>query len=148
MRGFEDQNLRPMCARVRRLSYSFCRQSDTFLTQRGPKFPTQSVQGKIFDSSAHLDLLGWEEVPVVLKRARLCLLVVDKHLVLAVGLHDERVEVGVDVVLAAHLLLGQQVLALVFEDDVHLLGAGAADVWAEHDVVGAVTVHVGLDVGQ
>merc|ERR1719420_222600 len=94
-----------------------------------------------------LDLLGREEVPVVLERAGLCLLVVDEHLVLSVGLHDERVEVGVDVVLAAHLLLGQQVLALVVEDDVHLLGAGAADVWAEHHVVGAVAVHVSLVEG-
>merc|ERR1719499_151574 len=55
-----------------------------------------------------LDLLGREEVPVVLEGAGLDLLVVDEHLVLSVGLHDERVEMGVDVVLAAHLLLGQQ----------------------------------------
>ena len=92
----------------------------------------------------YLDLLGREEVPVVLERAGLDLLVVDEDLVLSVGLHDERVEMGVDVVLAAHLLLGKQVLSLVVEDDVHLLGAGAADVGAEHHVVGAVAVHVGL----
>merc|ERR1719322_1410711 len=94
-----------------------------------------------------LDLLGREEVPVVLEGAGLDLLVVDEHLVLSVGLHDERVEVGVDVVLAAHLLLGQQVLALVVEDDVHLLGAGAADVGAEHHVVRAVAVHISLVEG-
>jgi hypothetical protein len=37
---------------------------------------------------------------------------------------------GVDVVLAADVLLGQQVLALVVEDDVHLLRSRAADVRA------------------
>ena len=36
------------------------------------------------------------------------------------------------------------VLALVGEDDVDLLGAGAADVGTEHDVVGRVAVHVRL----
>lgn len=41
-------------------------------------------------------------------------------------------------------LLDKVVLALVAEYDVDLLGAGAADVRAEHDVVGRVAVHVGL----
>ena len=36
------------------------------------------------------------------------------------------------------------VLALVAEDDVDLLGAGAADVRAKHDVVRRVPVHVRL----
>ena len=49
-----------------------------------------------------------------------------------------------DVVLAPDVLLDQMVLALVLKDDVDLLGAGSADVRAEHDVVGALTVHVRL----
>ena len=96
---------------------------------------------------SYLDLLGREEVPVVLERAGLDLLVVDEDLVLAVGVHDESVQMSVHVVLAADLLLRQQVLALVFEDDVHFLGAGAADVGSEHDVVGRVSVHAGLVQG-
>ena len=36
------------------------------------------------------------------------------------------------------------VFALVLKDDVDLLGAGPANVWAEHDVVGALAVHVRL----
>ena len=34
------------------------------------------------------------------------------------------------------------VLALVAEDDVHLLGAGTADVRTEHNVVGGLAVHI------
>ena len=49
-----------------------------------------------------------------------------------------------DVVLAPDVLLDQMVLALVLKDDVDLLGAGSADVRAEHDVVGALAVHVRL----
>ena len=45
---------------------------------------------------------------------------------------------------APDVLLDEVVLALVLEDDVHLLGAGAADVGAEHHVVGGVAVHVRL----
>merc|ERR1719167_879677 len=51
---------------------------------------------------------------------------------------------GEDVVLATDVLLDQVVLALVLEDDVDLLGAWAADVRAEHDIVGALAVHVSL----
>ena len=77
-----------------------------------------------------LDLLGWQEVPVFLKTSGLDLLVVDEDLVGAVGVDDERVQVGEDVVLASDLLLGQEVLALVVEDDVNPLGARAANVGA------------------
>ena len=75
-----------------------------------------------------LDLLGRQEVPVFLKASRLDLLVVDEDLVGAVGVDDEGVQVGEDVVLATDLLLGQEVLAFVVEDDVNLLGAGTANV--------------------
>ena len=47
---------------------------------------------------------------------------------------------GVDVVLAPDLLLGQEVPVLVVEDDMDLLGAGTADVGAKHDVVGGLAV--------
>ena len=75
-----------------------------------------------------LDLLGRQEVPVFLKASRLDLLVVDEDLVGAVGVDDEGVQVGEDVVLATDLLLGQEVLASVVEDDVDPLGARAANV--------------------
>ena len=48
---------------------------------------------------------------------------------------------GEDVVLAADVLLGQKVLSLVVEDNVHLLSAWAADVGTKHDVVGRVAMH-------
>ena len=51
---------------------------------------------------------------------------------------------GEHVILAPDVLLDKVVLALVREDDVNLLSAGAADVGAEHDVVGGVSVHGGL----
>jgi hypothetical protein len=41
-------------------------------------------------------------------------------------------------------LLDEMILALVAEDDVDLLRAGAADVGPEHHVVGRVAVHVRL----
>ena len=46
--------------------------------------------------------------------------------------------------LASDVLLGQQVLALVVEDDMYLLGARPADVWAKHDEVGGISMHVFL----
>jgi hypothetical protein len=51
-----------------------------------------------------LNLLGWEEVPVLLQGAGLCLLVVDEDLVGVVGVQDEGVEVSVDVILAPDVL--------------------------------------------
>jgi len=44
--------------------------------------------------------------------------------------------------LASNLFLREQILSLVVEDDVHFLGAVSAYVWAEHDLVRRVTVHV------
>lgn len=49
---------------------------------------------------------------------------------------------GEFVILAADVLVDENVLALVVEDNVHLLGAGPADIRAEHDVVLGVAVHV------
>ena len=45
---------------------------------------------------------------------------------------------------AADVLLDEQVLPLVVEDDVNLLGARSADVWTKHDVVVRLAVHVSL----
>jgi hypothetical protein len=53
--------------------------------------------------------------------------------------------VRLSVELAGDVLLDQVVGALVVEDDVDLAGSGTADVRAEHDSVGGVTVHVLLD---
>ncbi len=44
--------------------------------------------------------------------------------------------------LATNFLLRQQILSLVVENDVHLLRAVATDVWAKHDVVRTITMHV------
>ena len=44
--------------------------------------------------------------------------------------------------LALDVFLDEMVLALVVEDDVHLLGSRAADVRAEHDLVRRLAVHV------
>ncbi len=74
------------------------------------------------------DLLGRQEVPVVFETSGLNLLVVDEDFVGAIGVDDEGVQVGEDVVLASDLLLGQEVLALVIEDDMDLLGARTANV--------------------
>eukprot|EP01137_Pigoraptor_chileana_P022903 Opistho-2@88375 len=88
------------------------------------------------------NLLRGKEVPVLLKRARLDLLEVNVHLVLVVGVEDESVDVAEFVVLAADLLLDEVVLALVVEDHVHLLGAGAANVGSEHNVVLRITIEL------
>merc|ERR1719495_835896 len=91
-----------------------------------------------------LDHLGWEEVPVVSQRATLSLLIVNEHFVGSIGVEDKGVQVSEHVILTADVLLDQVVLALVLEDDVDLLGAGAADVRTEHHVVGRFSVHVCL----
>jgi hypothetical protein len=75
-----------------------------------------------------LDLLGRKEVPVIGQSSRLSLLIVDKDLVCSIRVDDQGVQVGEDVILATDLFLGQEVLAVVVEDDVDLLGAGAANV--------------------
>merc|ERR1719458_2168148 len=67
-------------------------------------------------------------------------LVIDEDLVCAVSVDNQGVEMSEHIVLAPDVLLDQVVLALVGEDDVDLLGAGAADVRAEHDVVRGVSV--------
>ena len=51
-----------------------------------------------------LDLLGGQEVPVVLQRAGLGLLVIDEDLVGVVRVEDEGVQVGEHIVLAANVL--------------------------------------------
>ena len=48
------------------------------------------------------------------------------------------------IILASDVLLDEMVLIFVVEDDVDFLGARAADVWAEHDVVRRVSMHVSL----
>ena len=70
-----------------------------------------------------LDGLRGKEVPIDLELAILCLLVVDLHFLCVVGLHDESIQVGEHVILTTDVLLDDKVLALVIEDDVHLLGA-------------------------
>jgi len=54
---------------------------------------------------------------------------------------------GVHVIFAADVFADQVVLAIVAEDHVDLLGAGTADVRAEHDLVRRLAVHVGLVQG-
>ena len=54
---------------------------------------------------------------------------------------------GEDIILASDVLLDEMVLIFGVEDDVDFLGARAADVWAEHDVVRRVSMHVGLIQG-
>jgi len=75
-----------------------------------------------------LDLLGGKEVPVVGQGSGFGLLVVDEDLVCSVGVDDQCVQVGEDIVLASNLLLGQEVLAVVVKDDVDLLGSWSANV--------------------
>ena len=75
-----------------------------------------------------LDLLRGKEVPVLKKGSRFGLLVVDEDLVCSIGVDDQGVQVGEDVILATDLLLGQEVLAVIVEDDMDLLGAGTANV--------------------
>ena len=73
-----------------------------------------------------LDLLGRQKVPVSLQLTTLHLLVVNLDLIGVVRAHDEGVQVGESVVLAANVFLGQQVLAFVVEDDMDFLGARSA----------------------
>ena len=75
-----------------------------------------------------LDLLGRKEIPVVGQGSGFGLLVVDEDLICSIGVDDQGVQVGEDVVLATDLLLGQEVLAVIVEDDVDLLSAGSANV--------------------
>ncbi len=44
--------------------------------------------------------------------------------------------------LASDVLLGEQVLALVREDHVHLFGTRAADIRTEHHLIGRVPVEI------
>ena len=50
---------------------------------------------------------------------------------------------GLTTYLASDVLLDEQVLPIVVEDDVDLLGARSADVWAEHNIVGGLSIHLG-----
>ena len=77
-----------------------------------------------------LDLFGGKEVPVLLQSSGFGLLVINQDFVGSIRVDNECVQVGEDVILATDLLLGQQVVALVVEDDMHSLGAGAANVGA------------------
>eukprot|EP00123_Amoebidium_parasiticum_P006625 comp17537_c0_seq1/m.17095 comp17537_c0_seq1/g.17095 ORF comp17537_c0_seq1/g.17095 comp17537_c0_seq1/m.17095 type:complete len:403 (+) comp17537_c0_seq1:258-1466(+) len=88
-----------------------------------------------------VDLLGRQEVPVLLELAAGGLLKVNQDLVGVVGLDNKGVQVGRLVVLSRDIDLLEQVLALVGEDDVHTLGA-AANIGAEHDRIRGVTVHL------
>lgn len=87
-----------------------------------------------------VDLLGEKKVEVVVQRATLNLDVVDLDLVGVVRVDNESVQVGKLIRLAGNGLLGQEILALVREDDVDLAVAGAADIGAEHDVVRRLTL--------
>eukprot|EP00756_Hemistasia_phaeocysticola_P019626 Hpha_TRINITY_DN15673_c3_g1::TRINITY_DN15673_c3_g1_i8::g.98002::m.98002 len=88
-----------------------------------------------------VDLLRLQEGPVLLQSAGLLLLAVDLHLVRAVRVDDCRVHVRQPVVHGTRLLLPQQVLTLVVQDEVDLLGV-TADVGAEHHPVRGLTVEV------
>mmetsp|Transcript_27887 Transcript_27887/g.78151 ORF Transcript_27887/g.78151 Transcript_27887/m.78151 type:complete len:379 (+) Transcript_27887:324-1460(+) len=92
-----------------------------------------------------LDLLGRQEVELILQLARSHRGVVDLDLEGVVGVEDEGVEVGDIVILAGDLLLDEEVfvLGVGVEDDVGLLVGGPAHVGAEHDAVGAVTAEAG-----
>ena len=65
-----------------------------------------------------------------------------RYLVLVVRSDDEGVDVRELVIFALDVLVDQVVLSLVVEDDVDALGAVAADIGTEHDVVLGVAVHV------
>lgn len=104
-----------------------------------------------------LDLLSWQDVPVLFKCAGGLLGVINQNLeivlircfspynganlVLVVGSDNQGVDVGRLVILALDVLVDQVILALVVEDDVHLLRRVATDVRAEHDVVLGLAVH-------
>merc|ERR1712086_595808 len=81
------------------------------------------------------DLLRLKEVPALLEAAGVNLVHVNLHLVGVVWLDDEGVQVREGVALATNLLLLVEVLTLVVEDHVSLLGGRATDVRSEHDVV-------------
>mmetsp|Transcript_18200 Transcript_18200/g.43078 ORF Transcript_18200/g.43078 Transcript_18200/m.43078 type:complete len:218 (-) Transcript_18200:307-960(-) len=87
-----------------------------------------------------LDLLGGEEVELVLELAIAHGLVVDEDLEGVVGPDDEGVQVGELVVLDLDLVLHEEVVVLlvVVEDGVGLLVGRAADVGTEHDGVGGI----------
>jgi hypothetical protein len=63
-------------------------------------------------------------------------------LVSVVGLDDQSVQMGVNVILASDFLVDKVVLALVAENDVDLLGSRTANVGAKHDFIGGVAVHL------
>lgn len=67
-----------------------------------------------------LNLLWCKEVPVILQRSRLNLLVINQHLVCVIGLNDQRVEMCELVVFAADFFVDEVVLSFVTEDDVNL----------------------------
>ena len=80
-----------------------------------------------------LDLLGLQEVPVLVQTARLLLLTIREDSISVVGAHNERVHVRELICFAIHGRLHQQVLSLVVKDGVDSLGAVSADIGTEHD---------------
>lgn len=64
------------------------------------------------------------------------------YLVCLVWVKDERVDVRELVAFARNVLVDQVVLAVVVDNDVHLLGGRAANIRAKHDGVVGVTVEL------
>ena len=91
-----------------------------------------------------LDLLGWEEVPVVCKTSTLGLLVINENLIGAIGVEDKGVEMGEDIILTSIVLFDEMVLPLVLENDMNLLGSRSTKVRSKHHIIGRISVHVGL----
>ena len=89
-----------------------------------------------------LDLLGGEQVPVLLEGTRPLLNEINEDLVGVVGVEYEGVDVSEGVGLCRDVVLDEVVLALVGQDDVDLLGGVAANVGAKHDGVGGVAAKV------
>mmetsp|Transcript_41596 Transcript_41596/g.81600 ORF Transcript_41596/g.81600 Transcript_41596/m.81600 type:complete len:319 (+) Transcript_41596:502-1458(+) len=92
-----------------------------------------------------LDLLGGEEIPVIFQFATFDFFAVNVDLVRVVRLDDEGVDVSHLVVLGRDGLLNEVVFALVVENDVNPLGAGAANIGTKHNGVVVVTGELLLD---
>merc|ERR1712032_608895 len=81
-------------------------------------------------------------VEIVLNCAGLNLLAINPYLVGAGRSDDKSVEVSELIILAADVLLDEVTLTTLGKDEMNLFGPGPTDVWAEHDIIGRITIHL------
>merc|ERR1712032_204931 len=81
-------------------------------------------------------------VEIVLDGAGLNLLAINPYLVGAGRSDDKSVEMTELIILAPDVLLDEFSFTTLGQAEVNLFGPGPTDVWAEHDIIGRITIHL------